>query len=212
MKSLALAATAIALALATPASATVVLNFGQISGLNTITGTTNLGNTATTISGADVGINITQDLGGFIGPALFNLSATSTDAAVPLGSAVVQHYSGSFQITAGAGGTGTNYLSGNFTDAVFGAGASLVLSVGSPPDSITVTSDQVPAFDLGPPTAISLSFTNVSPGVSITGTTLSDFTAAVSGNFSATPVVEPTSLAVLGLGLTALGFIKRRKT
>jgi hypothetical protein len=209
MKNLLLSAAALFLA-AAPASATIVLNFGQTSGSNTITGTPNGADTATTITGTDVAINITQDIGGFLGPAVLNLSATSTDAAVAVGTSVLQHYAGSWQITSGLGGTGTNYLSGTFTDALFGTGPSLTLSVGAPPDTITTTSDQIPSIDLGLPEAISLSFTNVLPPVGIAGTTLAGFTSGIAGNFSATPVSEPASLALLGLGVLGIGLVRRR--
>jgi hypothetical protein len=209
MKNLLLSAAALFLA-AAPASATIVLNFGQISGSNTILATTNLADTATTITGTDVAVTITQDIGGFLGPAVLNLSATSVDPAVSVGSSVLQHYAGNWSITSGLGGTGTNYLSGTFTDALFGTGPSLTLSVGAPPDTITTTSDQIPAIDLGLPEAISLSFTNVLPPVGITGTTLAGFTSGIAGNFSATPVSEPASLALLGLGVLGVGLVRRR--
>lgn len=211
MKTALLAATIIASTMIAPAAnAVVVLAFGQTSGSNTITATPNGTDTATTISGSNVAVNITTDLGGFLGPAIFNLSATSTDAAVPVGPSVLQHYSGSWQLTSGLGGTGTNYLSGTFTDALFGTGPSLTLSVGAPPDSITTTSDQVPSIDLGDPRSISLAFTNVIPPVAIIGSTLDGFTAAIAGDFSATPVVEPSSLAMVGLGLLGLAAVRRR--
>jgi hypothetical protein len=200
------------MAMASTANAVVVLNFGQVSGLNTITATPNGTDTATTISGSNVAVSITQDLGGFIGDAILNLNAASTDAAVAVGTSVLQHFNGSWQITSGLGGTGTNYLSGTFTDAVFGTGPSLTLSVGAPPDTITTTSDQIPAIDLGLPEAISLSFTNVTPPVGIAGTTLAGFTASIAGNFSSTPVAapEPAGLALLGVGLLGLAAIKRK--
>jgi hypothetical protein len=200
------------MAMASTANAVVVLNFGQVSGLNTITATPNGTDTATTISGSNVAVSITQDLGGFIGDAILNLNAASTDAAVAVGTSVLQHFNGSWQITSGLGGTGTNYLSGTFTDAVFGTGPSLTLSVGAPPDTITTTSDQIPAIDLGLPEAISLSFTNVTPPVGIAGTTLAGFTASVAGNFSSTPVAtpEPAGLALLGVGLLGLAAVKRK--
>jgi PEP-CTERM motif len=211
MKLALLATTAFAL-LATPVSAATVLTFGQVSGLNTITATPNIADTATTISGSNVAVTITQDLGGFLGPAILNLSATSIDAAVAVGTSVLQHFSGSWQITSGPGGTGINYLSGTFTDAAFGTGPSLTLSVGAPPDSITTTSDQVPAIDLGLPEAISLSFTNVIPPVAIVGSTLAGFNASIAGNFSSTPVSapEPATLGLLGLGLLGLGIVRAR--
>ena len=213
MKAMLVAATALTFAMIAPANAVVVLNFGQVSDVNTITGTPNAGDTATTISGSNVAVTITQDLGGFLGPAILNLTAASTDAAVTVGASVLQHYSGSWQLTSGLNGTGTNYLSGTFTDALFGTGPSLTLSVGAPPDLITTTSDQVPSIELGDPRAISLAFTNVIPPVGIAGSTLAGFTAAISGDFSATPtaVLEPSSLGILGLGVAGLIASRRRR-
>jgi hypothetical protein len=195
------------------ANAVPVIQFAQTSGSNTITGTPNGTDTATTISGVGVAVNITQDLGGFLGAAFFNLSATSVDAAQAIGTAVLQHYAGSFKLTSNANGTGTNYLSGTFTDAALGSGPALALAAGSPPDVITFTSDQVPAVDLTSPTALAFSFTNVIPPVSIIGSTIASFGATVSGNASATPlaVPEPTSLAVMGIGLLGLTLIAKRR-
>lgn len=196
------------------ANAVPVLQFAQTSGSNTITATANGTNTATTISGTDVAINITQDIGGFVGAALFGITATSVDAAVPVGTGAVQHYAGTFCITSGAGCSGTNYLSGTFTDAALGVGSALTLAVGAPPDTATFSSSQIASVNLGPPIAIAFSMTNVTPPITIVGTTIDDFTATVAGNFSANAVSasEPMTLALLGIGMLGLTLVHRKRS
>jgi hypothetical protein len=198
------------LAWASTANASLILTFGQTSSSNTVTATDS-GGTTTTITGSDVAVSITQIQGvtPTPTPAFLTFDLTSVGNATTVGSFVTQSFDGSFSITAGTGDTGTNYLSGTFTDAIFGENTSLTLSSSDPPDSIAFTSSVI--TDLGNPTGISLSFANVTPGASIDNKTLASFKAGVSGNFSGSPVPEPASLSLLGAGLLGLGLTRRRR-
>jgi len=202
----ALAIAASALLVAVPATAGVILSFGQVGGAATITGTANGAGTSTTITGTDVMITVTGIDAALGVPfnAFLTLNATSTSSALLVAGHVIQAFSGTFTITSLAGGGGTNFLYG---------GTSLTLSAAQPPQSLSFTSDVIP--DLGTPTAMSLAFAGVTPPAHITGTTLASFSSSVSGTFSANTthkVPEPASLALLGLAMLALAMVLRRRS
>jgi len=200
------------------AQAVVILTFGQTSDANTIAATVNGSNTQTTITGTNVAVTISQiENGGTNLSGFLNLTATSTNAASNVSGNVIQDFSGSFTITSLAGGLGINYLSGTFTDGVFGliGGASLTLSGAQPPGTVSFTSSVITS--LAVPRGISFSFANVSPGAGIVGTTLGAFTSSVSGTFSgsSTPgVPEPATMiaALIGIGGLGIANLRRRKT
>lgn len=197
------------LATTTLANAAVILTFGQSANNQAITATENGPQTATTLSATDVAIGITQIENGVPVGAFFDLSATSDGSAVPILGGTAQKFSGSFSINSLADNTGTNYLSGTFTDVTFGTGPGGALSVGAPPDALTFTSDVITTLDL--PAAIGLGFANVLPAFQQVGDSIGSFTSSVSGTFSASVVPEPASLALLGVGMFGIAAFKRRR-
>lgn len=206
------------LSVITPISsfADTILVFGQSTGLNLFTGDETAGTTVLNADSIPVIITTLDEAASNIN-AFFSLDATSTASAINVfGDAWTQAYTGDFQITSGAGGTGFNYLSGDFDGVQLGldGGGTIVFGSAEPPLSLTFTSDVV-GMPLDIPRGMALSLTNVLPEVTIVNNSFGDFTANVSGTFSAseTAVPEPLSLSMLGIGLTgfAVRFRRTRK-
>lgn len=198
------------------ADATVLLTMGQTSSGDTVTAT-RVGGTTTITSATQVDITQIDATPPLVTPftATFDLSATSIGQAInPVGPIdVFQRYSGSFSITNGA----TNYLSGTFSDAVFGSGGSLTLAVGGPGEPITFTSNAIASNLInGLSPAIALSFTDVTPLASIGGPvgsrSLNSFKSDVSGDFSNTAIPEPSTWAMMLLGFACLAYAGYRRT
>src|SRR5215831_1742507 len=196
-----------------PALATVILTFGESGSGNPIVGT-RVGST-TTISGTDVPITITGIDAPLATPitAFLNFTSTSIGPAVSIMGFVIQRFSGMFSITNGS----TNFLSGTFSDSIFGAGTSLTMTASMPFGAVSFSSNVIPASELASEQAIAFAFANVIPGAGVIDGTLRSFTSSVAGTFSATPegrqrqVSEPGSLALIGLAaFGALGFSRRK--
>jgi len=192
------------------ADAAVLLIEGQTGLGDTVTGT-RTGSSTTITSSTDV--DITEIDAALPTPILatFTLSATNSGPATVSGGEITQHYNGTFSITSGA----TNYLSGTFSDAVFGAGGALTLSASnpSPTQSVTFTSNVIaPNLISAFNRAMSLSFTDVNPAAGVGGIPLSlnSFKSDVSGDFSSS-VPEPSTWAMMLLGFTGLGYVGFRK-
>jgi PEP-CTERM motif len=207
------AATVAPFAVPVAAPAALLATIGQSVSAPTVFATDNGTTTHININSAD--ISVTQQIEGSTPDVFMDLHATSVGpASTALGGIfVAQSFDGNFCLTSGPSCSGTDLLSGTFTDAVFGAGHSLTVSASEPPGTVAFHSDVIKASFLTPPNALSLSFVNVIPSVHEHIDTLGAFEASISGNFSSTAaaVPEPASLALLGVGLLGLALTSRKR-
>ena len=108
---------------------------------------------------------------------------------------------------------GINYLSGDFTDSVFGTGGALTMSASEPFNTVNFTSDVIE--DLSSIRALSFSFADVSPLAHVEDETLASFQSSVAGTLSASldegDVPEPMTASLVGLGMLGAAIASRRR-
>ena len=223
------------LLLGVSADADTVLGFAQlnpddvISAIDNGSGTTTM-TTTSALNGDGGGLSVPVIVSNFLGtpfPSGFVayetfVGVTSVGAAGvdPFSGFVEQKFSGTIEFTSGINGTGANYLTavfsaGSLSPILGGApgGTQASLSATQPPEQLTLTSD---FGTIGPITSMGITFSNVSPSLSISGDgSIASFTGQDAGTFSALSIPEPSSLILGGIGgLIGLGFawLRHRKS
>jgi hypothetical protein len=214
-----------ALALGTSANAATILQFAQTSPNDVVTATVSGSTTTLTTPAGSIPVLITNIGGTVLGtplPAFETfIGVTSTGAATD-GATVSQTFSGTIAITAGPGNTGGNFLTTTFSGAVLsgpngGNSASLVGS--NPPQNVTFTSNFaaiIPLIAGNPPENFAISFSNVTPSLTISGSTIAGFTAQNTGTFATGIIPEPASLVMASTavfaGLGCYGWRRRKSS
>jgi hypothetical protein len=211
------------LSMAVSSHAATILQFGQANPSDFVTATA-VGNTTTLTTSSGVAPNsipilITNIAGAPLGSPLaafetfVNLSSVGT--ATSTAGTIEQLYSGTIAITTGANGTGGNFLTASFTNAVLtglAGGNSASLLDSRPPNNVTFTSNFaaiVPLIAGNPPENFSIALTDVNPGLAMSGSTIASFTAQNAGGF-ATSIPEPATGLALASIVVGLGCVRSR--
>jgi hypothetical protein len=209
-------ASAAILMLTCSANAGTVLQFTQAFPTDFITATDVAGvTTLSTMNNPDGGnmsvpILITN-LNGFPEPPPGVLAfetfvgVTSTGPATPVGGSITQTYSGTVEFTAGIGGTGLNYLTATFTNAVLsGSLNSASLNATSP--NLILTSAVMPLIaDMG----MSIGMSGIASPLHIAADgSVASFQAQNAGTYSAI-IPEPSGLCLASFAVVIGAFASR---
>jgi hypothetical protein len=219
----------VSLMLGSSTRAGTILQYAQVNSSDTVTATENGGHTSTSIattgaSNGGGGQSVYVQITNFLGATESNLYAyetfvgvTSVGSATALGTNVYQQFSGKVEFTSAVDGGGTNYLTASFTNSMvgtasfFGGGSTAGLMANLPTGTLTFTSDDA---TFGTDTGMSLDLINIAPNLSITGSSITSFTAQNGGSFSASfsPIPEPSTLVMtsIALAIGAAAYGKRR--
>jgi len=213
--------------LSSAAHAGTVLQFTQTNPADVVTATESGGvTTLLTTGNADGGgVSIAVTIGNLLGvpglaiPAFETFVNVKSDGpAATLGILNAQRFTGSIVISSLIGGLGINYLTATFdvpgSGSIFAGvtgGTQAALDATQPPNNLVLTSDFAV---LGPPTSMTVGFSNLQPGVAISNSSIAGFTAQNTATFAATVVPEPASfgMACSGLVLVSLAVSYHRRS
>lgn len=220
------AAAAALVTVASAASAVTIVQYRQLGGDPSIQ-LINNGSNSTLSSIGSQAVRITlfdpEDASSeFVTDGTLTFSATGNDGASVFGDNVLAEFdSGFFSLTANSsfsflGGTGTNVLSGSFTNGVLSGtlgGLSPTFSVSIPTSAITGVTSSFFNDPTQRVTNFSIGMSDAEPTLSVDGGQLQGFTASSVGTFGAGPsaVPEPGTWALMILGFGLVGATMRRR-
>jgi len=216
--------------LASSAKADTILAFSQLNSADVVVATQTSPTTTvfTTTSATNIdggGVSVPVYISTYLGVAQVpfpilayeTVSLTSTTVASSSSGTITQDYSGTIQFTVNPGVAGPSNAA--FLIATFGptgvfsggaGGGSAGLNASEPQDTVTFTVPGLAFSDA----ALNISFSGISPTLSITGSTVTSFTGQDAGTFSAAIVPEPGTLclASIAIGIGTLCYCKKRKS